>query len=279
MPEPKEFETKLPSNTPADDPLTRPQEMTFQVMPTEGTKLSAPKPASPPPVPKASGHQMDAAAPSPAENHHEQNGHFFNSKIVYVTISLLLIAAFGAAAYFFIYGKKPAEPEPAATLLTADWLQQHFGSPTCTDQSVCGDSADPDNDGLTNLEEFKVRRGTDPNNPDTDGDGLADGDEAKVYLTEPALRFSYCTDNTGLQCQYDDGSQISNNYDPKTPGIKMTQTRLEQINERIDQYHLHAPTQATLDKAKASADTEASTPATEPAATLPAGNEPQTATP
>ncbi|HVR09681.1 MAG TPA: Ig-like domain-containing protein, partial [Thermoanaerobaculia bacterium] len=34
---------------------------------------------------------------------------------------------------------------------------------------------DPDHDGLTNLEEFQY--GTDPNNPDTDGDGLSDGDE------------------------------------------------------------------------------------------------------
>jgi hypothetical protein len=34
---------------------------------------------------------------------------------------------------------------------------------------------DPDNDGLTNLQEFVA--GTDPHNPDTDGDGLDDGKE------------------------------------------------------------------------------------------------------
>lgn len=34
---------------------------------------------------------------------------------------------------------------------------------------------DPDNDGLTNLEEFQ--RGTDPNNPDSDNDGILDGKE------------------------------------------------------------------------------------------------------
>jgi hypothetical protein len=33
--------------------------------------------------------------------------------------------------------------------------------------------ADPDDDGLTNLEEYQS--GTDPHNPDTDGDGLPDG--------------------------------------------------------------------------------------------------------
>jgi len=35
--------------------------------------------------------------------------------------------------------------------------------------------ADPDNDGLTNFDEY--RHGTDPFNPDTDGDGVLDGDE------------------------------------------------------------------------------------------------------
>nr|WP_269783408.1 thrombospondin type 3 repeat-containing protein [Marinibactrum halimedae] len=34
---------------------------------------------------------------------------------------------------------------------------------------------DNDGDGLTNTEEFLL--GTDPTNPDTDGDGLFDGDD------------------------------------------------------------------------------------------------------
>jgi hypothetical protein len=265
MPEPKEFETKLPESNPADD-LTRPQEMTFQVMPAEGGKYVPPKPEPLPKASKAEAHPQPGA-PNPAEQH-DHAKHFFNNKIVYVAVSVLLIAAFGAAAYFLMWNKSD-QPEAVETQLTADWLKQYFGSATCADQNVCGDAADPDNDGLTNLEEFKVRRGTDPNNPDTDGDGLADGDEAKVYQTEPALKFSFCTDNTGLQCQYDDGSQIANGYDPKTPGIKMTQVRIDQINDRISRFQLHAPTQATLDKAAAP----------QPPATLPAGDEAQTATP
>src|SRR4029077_9561668 len=52
---------------------------------------------------------------------------------------------------------------------------------------------DPDHDGLTNLQEFQ--NGTDPHNPDTDGDGLTDGQEVLVYGTSPAL---FSTDGTGI---------------------------------------------------------------------------------
>lgn len=52
---------------------------------------------------------------------------------------------------------------------------------------------DPDHDGLTNLQEFQ--NGTDPNNPDTDGDGLTDGQEVLMYHTSPVL---YSTDGTGI---------------------------------------------------------------------------------
>jgi hypothetical protein len=45
-----------------------------------------------------------------------------------------------------------------------------------TDPGVA--SADTDNDGLTNLQEYQL--GTDPRNPDTDGDGVPDGLEVKL---------------------------------------------------------------------------------------------------
>ncbi len=49
--------------------------------------------------------------------------------------------------------------------------------------SVCDDITDSDNDGLTDIEEEQL--GTNPFNPDTDGDGLKDGEEVKVYRTRP----------------------------------------------------------------------------------------------
>ncbi len=61
------------------------------------------------------------------------------------------------------------------------------------------DDDDDDNDGLTNAEER--RYGTDPNNPDTDGDGLTDGEEVKRYHTNP---LNPDTDGDGLT----DGEEV-----------------------------------------------------------------------
>ncbi len=70
------------------------------------------------------------------------------------------------------------------------------------------DDHDPDADFLENIREYNNY--TDPTNPDTDADGLADGDEVDVYLTNPLDSDS---DWDGLN----DGDEIAQFTDPADP--------------------------------------------------------------
>ena len=67
-------------------------------------------------------------------------------------------------------------------------------------------AADPDGDGLSNLQEYQ--RGTDPHNPDTDGDGLSDGMEVALG-TNP---LNADTDGDGVS----DGAEV-NGIVPSNP--------------------------------------------------------------
>ncbi len=64
---------------------------------------------------------------------------------------------------------------------------------------------DYDDDGLINSEEGEY--GTDKTNPDTDGDGISDGDEVYKYKTNPK---NEDTDNDG----YEDKKEIDAGFDP-----------------------------------------------------------------
>jgi hypothetical protein len=80
------------------------------------------------------------------------------------------------------------------------WMMQYFGHATAqaSDSSTAGD--DPDGDGLTNLQEYNA--GTNPKNPDTDADGLSDGQEVNTTLTNP---LAADTDGDGLS----DGAEVN----------------------------------------------------------------------
>ncbi|NOJ92667.1 OmpA family protein [Corallococcus coralloides] len=77
-------------------------------------------------------------------------------------------------------------------------------------------TVDTDNDGLTDEEE--IAQGTDPNNPDTDGDGIPDGIEVKVGGTDPLDDDS---DDDGIldgnEDKDHDGVVDADETDPKNP--------------------------------------------------------------
>jgi hypothetical protein len=83
------------------------------------------------------------------------------------------------------------------------WEMEHFGGAT-----NALPSADSDSDGLDNLSEYQA--GTDPDNSDTDDDGLGDGEEVDVFNTNPA---SWDSDGDGVS----DGSEVDQGYDPNDP--------------------------------------------------------------
>ncbi|MBN1633411.1 MAG: OmpA family protein [Ignavibacteria bacterium] len=73
--------------------------------------------------------------------------------------------------------------------------------------------ADDDKDGLLTSYEEKI--GTDPYNPDTDGDGLKDGQEVKTYGTDPLNKDS---DNDGLTDYEEVMKYTTNPMNPDTDG-------------------------------------------------------------
>ena len=79
----------------------------------------------------------------------------------------------------FAAGTDPQNPDTDGDGLPDGWEVDNSLDPLDPDGEN-GADGDPDEDGLTNAEEFAL--GTDPQNADTDGDGLPDGWEAEYGL-------------------------------------------------------------------------------------------------
>jgi len=77
--------------------------------------------------------------------------------------------------------------------------------PVATDTAVASET-DLDADNYADAAELEV--GLDPNNPDTDGDGVADGDEVNIYGTDP---FTADSDGDGIS---DGGELFDSRTDP-----------------------------------------------------------------
>jgi Bacterial TSP3 repeat len=134
---------------------------------------------------------------------------------------------------------------------TKEWLSKNFkafGSTTldqnndCVKTTVCSNDSDPDNDGLKNIYEFQF--GTDPNFPDTDRDGLGDGDELLVYYTDPTNK-----DSTSNGVSDSDKLITCKNLIEPIDSGSLSQNYLLGLSERVSLYPLHTETQKTLQNA------------------------------
>lgn len=102
-------------------------------------------------------------------------------------------------------GTNPRSADADGDGLKDGWEVEHGLNPLVSSGDD-GAGGDVDGDGLTNAQE--QRRGTDPWNDDTDGDGLADGVEVNAHGTSPLLAD---TDADGLTDSYEIGLGL----DPK----------------------------------------------------------------
>ena len=102
-------------------------------------------------------------------------------KVFTLGIGILLLVVGTAAAGFYLYQEKDSSLKNGKVLaansgqLPEDWLVKYFGTADENDRRVGGPDGDPDNDVLTNLQEYLF--GSNPTVEDTDGDGEIDSFE------------------------------------------------------------------------------------------------------
>ena len=152
-----------------------------------------------------------------------------------------------------LYGMHPLSDHPRDTWLYGlsdtdgdgmpDAWESRYGLNPDNPADAAGDL---DSDGLTNLEEYDAN--SLPNDPDTDDDGLTDGQEVHTYLTNPGLAdtdrdglsdsqeiLTYGTDPTKDDTDGDylvDGDEISHGTDPL-----QIDTDGDTFNDRLEIYY------------------------------------------
>lgn len=168
-----------------------------------------------------------------------------NRKIIVMVSVIILLIAFGAAAYFIfkdringVIGKNTNVTQNTNVSNTNVNRNQNTNTSNTNvnaglnqntnEQVVLDDDSDgldneteiklgtnirlvdTDNDGLSDWDEVKLYK-TDPLKSDTDNDKLIDGQEQLVYFTDPLVAD---TDKDG----YSDGEEVLNGYNPKGSG-------------------------------------------------------------
>jgi len=106
--------------------------------------------------------------------------------------------------------------------LRDDWEIENFGN---LDRDGPGDA---DNDGLSDRGEYRYL--SDPKNPDSDDDGLRDGDEVRLVGTDPIVPD---TDNDGTP----DGKEVAQGTDPLDPWDAFTIMKFWIENDQVHVVH------------------------------------------
>ena len=129
-------------------------------------------------------------------------------------VIILAIIALGVSAYLgtFSGGTANTNQQTTNNQPTDQGVSQEPATPPAVaplSTPETGLPGDDDRDGLTNAEEAKL--GANPEVADTDGDGLSDYEEVKIYKIDP---LKADTDGDG----YKDGDEVKNGYNPLGAG-------------------------------------------------------------
>ncbi len=105
--------------------------------------------------------------------------------------------------------EQPVIPEVSSTIQEEVPVFDDAITDMKIDEALFGEPVDSDKDGLDDLREKEI--GTSSIKPDTDGDGLIDGDEVLIWKTDP---LNPDTDGDG----YLDGLEVKSGYNPLGSG-------------------------------------------------------------
>lgn len=138
-------------------------------------------------------------------------------KTMIFTAVIILVALLGIVVAVILTQRSSTDENASAPLANTSEQPTTNTAPSSTSGSDNMNAAvvlpalpvDTDADGLTNTEESTY--GTNPNNPDTDGDGLYDREEVLFYSTDPQ---DADTDGDGT----DDGTEVEKGTHPNGLG-------------------------------------------------------------
>jgi hypothetical protein len=131
---------------------------------------------------------------------------------VFIILIIFVVGAVAAMVWWFTSRPDDNDINPAVIDLFNDTDNTATDDNTNNDNEAPDDkngSSEPDADGDGLSDEEEATLGTSINSPDTDNDGLYDKEEVKTYLTDP---LKSDTDGDG----WNDGEEVRINQDPLT---------------------------------------------------------------